>query len=336
MSWVFLVLAYGLIKGLREVFKKKALERNSTPEVLFLYTLLSFLFVIPAGKNALEVEPSTLVIVAFKSLAIFLAWIFSFNSIKHIPISLYGILDLSRILFATLLGVVVMKENLGPGQLTGLGLVATGLLMLKVNPFKERMQAAENKAAGNIAEGNTAADNTAAGNTAADNTAAKGTSAVLREQGGTMVFYVVLTIVSCLLNSVSGVLDKYIMSNTSISDGHLQFWYMLFLVVYYALYVVFGIVRRGASKSGSGFNMLSALKNKWIWLLAVFFVIADRCLFIANANPDSRVTVMTLIKQSCCIVTILAGKLVFREKNILHKLLCAVIIIAGIVISVVL
>jgi drug/metabolite transporter (DMT)-like permease len=87
-------------------------------------------------------------------------------------------------------------------------------------------------------------------------------------------------------------------------------------------------------KASSVFNLKSALKNHWIWLLAILFVIADRCLFIANADPESKVTVMTLIKQSCCFVTILAGKFIFHEKKILHKLLCACIIVAGIVVSV--
>ena len=79
---------------------------------------------------------------------------------------------------------------------------------------------------------------------------------------------------------------------------------------------------------------LSVLKNGWIWLMAVIFVIADYALFVANANPDSRVTVMTLIKQSGCIITIIGGRLVFKEKNTGYRLLCATIIIAGIVIAV--
>ena len=64
------------------------------------------------------------------------------------------------------------------------------------------------------------------------------------------------------------------------------------------------------------------------------FVLADKALFIANADPNSRLTVMTLVKQSCCLVTILGGKLVFKEKNILKKCLCAAIIIAGIMIGI--
>jgi len=189
----------------------------------------------------------------------------------------------------------------------GLFLVALGLLLLKAAPKKQNENENEDK---NIP-----------------------------------AIHVFLLFLSCLLNSVSGILDKILMTFTSISDGHLQFWYMLFLVIYYGIYVLVTLFighkkSRTPAKEGAGrissFNLKSALKNCWIWLLAIFFVIADRCLFIANADPESKVTVMTLIKQSGCFVTILAGKFIFHEKKILHKLVCACVIIAGIVVSVLL
>lgn len=364
MTWVFLVLAYGLIKGLREVFKKKALEKNTALEVLFLYTLISFAFVIPSGWKAWEEDASTLIVVAFKSLAIFLAWIFSFNSIQHIPISLYGILDLSRILFATFLGVVVMDERLGYGQIIGLSLVAIGLLMLKLNPFDRSKKDKKNNSHDSsvnkkeFEKKNDSGVNaiTSEGISETGNTSETGNcySDVVTKSNmkfwNTVTFHVVLTIVSCLLNSVSGVMDKWIMARTTMTEGHLQFWYMLFLVVYYGIYVLAVVFKNRKTATGKmtddskcdnqissiKFNFRGALKNYWIWILAVFFVIADRCLFIANADPASRVTVMTLIKQSCCLVTILAGKFIFHEKNILHKLICTAVIISGIVLSVVL
>ena len=45
-AWMWLVLLYGVLKGLRDVVKKKALVRNSVIEVLFFYTLIGFIFVI--------------------------------------------------------------------------------------------------------------------------------------------------------------------------------------------------------------------------------------------------------------------------------------------------
>ena len=280
--WMLLVLLYGVLKGVREVVKKKALTKNTVMEVLFFYTLLAFLFVVPDAKNAMGMEPKYYFYVALKSFVIFLAWIFSFKAIDKMPISIYGILDLSRVLFATLLGVFVLQEVLGVYQMIGLILVSAGLILLKFRPSTARN----------------------------------------RQKEDIQVVYVLFAFASCILNAVSGLMDKLRMRE--ISSSQLQFWYMLFLVSYYGIYLV--VTRTRISRS--------VLKNGWIWLLSILFVIADRALFIANGMEGSRVTVMTLIKQSGCVVTILAGKFIFKEKNIGYKLFCAAVIVAGIVISV--
>lgn len=300
MSWVLLVLLYGILKGGREIAKKKAMCKNTVMEVLVAYTAISFILVVPQAKDAGGMELKYYLLVALKAFAIFLAWICSFSSLKHLPVSLYGILSLSRILFATFLGVIVLHETLGINQILGLILVSAGLLLLKFKPFKK-------------GQGSTAR------NASAENHDEMLTPIPIRE---TTAFFVALAFLSCVFNSVSGFMDKILMKD--INSSQLQFWYMLFLVSYYVIYL---LVRREKLS-------FSVLKNKWVWLLAVMFVIGDKALFIANASPESRITVMTLIKQSACIVTILGGKFIFKEKGIGYKLFCASIIIAGIVLGV--
>lgn len=284
--WVLLVLAYGLIKGAREIVKKKALTKSTVIEVLFIYTLLSFLLIVPETGKSLFHPPEKLWLIAIKSFIIFCAWILSFKAIRKMPISFYGVLDLSRVLFATLLGLVVLQEKMGFWQVVGLALVSLGLLML---PMGKQLQKKPEK---------------------------KETISAL---------YIVIAIASCMLNSLSGLLDKILMSTGNMSSGVLQFWYMLFLLAFYGIYV---LVTR------TKIDWKNAFKNYWIWILSILFVLADRALFVANASPDSKVTVMTLIKQSGCLITILGGKFIFKEKNIGYKLLCAGIIIAGIVVAV--
>lgn len=285
MMWILLVLLYGVLKGVREILKKKALEKNSAIEVLFMYTLLSFIIVLPDAKNAMGIEPRFCLYVAAKSFVIFLAWLFSFKAIGKMPISLYGVLDLSRVMFATLLGVAVLHETLGITQTVGLALVSAGLLLLKYRPPSIRR-------------------------------AAPGAQKVETR-------YVVMAFASCMLNAVSGLLDKLLMKD--INSSQLQFWYMFFLVLMYLLLIL--VTRMPV-------DFKSAARNKWVWLLSIIFVIADRALFIANGIPGSRITVMTLLKQAGCIVTILAGRFLFKEKGTAHKMVCALIIVAGIVVGV--
>lgn len=283
--WIWLVLVYGLLKGAREICKKKALENCTSIEVLLIYTIVAFLMVCPDAGNAMGMEPRFFIFVALKSFVIFIAWICSFKAIKHLPLSLYGVLDLSRVLFASLLGITVLGERLSLTGILGLLLVCLGLFMLK----------------GKIKVGSKNND-----------------------QSESVELVVILAaFASCLLNAVSGLMDKILMKD--ITSSQLQFWYMLFLCVYY---IVYAVITR------SQINIKRAITNKWIWLLSLMFVIADRALFVANGMAESRVTVMTLIKQSGCIVTILAGRFIFKEKNTGYKFLCAAVIIAGIVLGV--
>lgn len=283
--WIWLVLLYGILKGVREIVKKKALEKNSTIEVLFIYTFLSFLMVLPSAGKAMGVEHRFWFYIALKSFVIFLAWMCSFRAIKRMPISLYGVLDLSRVLFATMLGVAVMQETLGVFQTAGLILVSAGLLLLKYRPGHMR------------------------------DTASVGQAVEVK--------YVVMAFSSCLLNAVSGLLDKLLMRD--ITSSQLQFWYLFFLTLFYLLYIFL---------SRSPIHWKRAFCNKWVWLLSLLIVIADRALFAANGMEGSRITVMTLLKQAGCIVTILAGRFLFKEKDTTHKMICAGVIIAGIVIGV--
>ncbi len=296
--WMLLVLLYGVLKGAREIVKKKALTKSSVIEVLFFYTLLGFLFVTPQAPAAMGLEPKYYFWIAVKSFVIFLAWICSFKAIKKMPISLYGVLDLSRVLFATLLGVVVLQETLNTHQVIGLVFVSAGLLLLKFKPsglfkkLQENRQRKQMKGYG-IQSGNEVS-----------------------------VILILFAFASCMLNAVSGLMDKLLMKN--INSSQLQFWYMLFLVLYYLIYILCSRTR----------IRKEVWKNGWIWLLAILFVVADKALFVANGIPDSRITIMTLLKQSGCVVTILAGKFIFKEKNVGYKLFCAAVIVIGIVIGV--
>ena len=281
--WMWLVLLYGVLKGFREIAKKKSMEKSSVAEVLFFYTLIGFVMVIPSAFHMESMPFHFYFYVALKSFLIFLAWICSFKAIKKLPISLYGVLDLSRVLFAMLLGVVVLGEVLNGYQIIGLIFVCAGLLLLKWHPGpiqkKEKLKIDK--------------------------------------------IYIFFAFISCILNALSGLMDKILMKH--ISSSQLQFWYMLFLTIFYFFYLL---------SSKTKINIRGAVSNYWIWILSIMFIIGDKALFIANGIDDSRITIMTLIKQSCCIVTILSGKFIFREKQVSYKLFCAFVIVIGIVISV--
>ena len=296
VMWIFLVFVYGLIKGLREICKKKSLEKNSVTEVLLVYTFLSLLICTPQIPNAVGLTVNQYLWIALKSFVIFIAWMAGFKAIKKLPISLCGVLDLSRVLFASLLGVVVLEEKITFFKGIGLLFVSVGLLFLKFNPFLKRDRVSSSES---------------------------NSIAITEEQKkSSNTFFICLAFLSCILNAVSGLLDKILMKE--MNSSQLQFWYTFFLVVYYSIYA---LVRRVKINKG-------IWKNIWVWFLAVGIIVMDKALFIANGYPESQVTIMTMIKQSSVIIAILSGKFIFREKNILQKMICAAIIIIGILIGI--
>ncbi len=290
--WIVLILIYGIFKGIREALKKKAMETNSVIEVLFFYTLFAFLMTIPMSisSNLLGVSFKYHIVLMFKSGIIFAAWLCALNSIKRLPLSVYSVIDMGRIISAILLGVWLLGEKLGVFQVFGIALVIVGITLVN---FKTR-QGVDEKASKKV---------------------------------------ILLVAISGLLNSISSITDKWLLSkepnrflfgNETIETAQLQFWYMLYLVAFYGIYI---LIKR------EKVDVKKCIKCPWIWILSILFVVADRCLFIANSDANSTVVVMTLVKQSSVLVTIGMGWLIYKEKNILWRIACAVLVIGGIMLS---
>ena len=278
--WVIFIILYGIFKGLREPIKKNALTKNGVLETLFLYTFFGFLMCIPFSPDAFSIKPEYLFYVFIKSAVIFIAWIAAFWAVKKLPVSFYGIVDMSRVVFSTLLGVAVLKESLTVKGVTGLILVIIGIYML--------------------------------------NAGKKSSGEKIKTK------YVLMTFLSCALNAVSGTMDKVLMSTGEITSSQLQFWFMLMLSALYFVYIY---------AKGERINYKTGFKNPGIYIISALLIFGDRLLFIANADPQSKVTLMTIIKQSSVIVTILSGWLIYKEKNILYKFVCAAVTISGILIA---
>ncbi len=273
--WVLFVVIYSALKSGRDCMKKASLKRSSLYEVLFFYTVIGFIFALPCVKEALILLPKLIFFVFLKSAVVCLAWFFSCLALGKMSVSLYGIIDLTRVIFSMMMGVFILGENMTWAKAAGAFLVMVGLLL--VNRKKD--------------------------------SDVKGSSAKV----------IIYALLCCFFNSVSGTMDKALMKY--MTSGQLQFWFMLFMSVIYGITLF-------ARKEKISFAKLG--KNYWIPLMSLSLVLGDRLLFEANASPLSSVTVMTVIKQSSVIMTVLLGWLIYKERNILYKLMCCLIVLAGI------
>ena len=135
---------------------------------------------------------------------------------------------------------------------------------------------------------------------------------------------ILILLASCLLNSISGIIDKQILKD--INPTQLQFWFLLFLTICYWIILLY---------RNKKIDFKSIKKNYWILIAAICLTVADRFLFIANEIPESKVSIMTLIKRVSVIEGIVLGKIFFNEKNIVKKLLCSLLIIIGIILTII-
>ena len=135
---------------------------------------------------------------------------------------------------------------------------------------------------------------------------------------------IILFLISCFGSAVSAIIDKKIL--VYITSGQLQFWFLLFLTIIFWIMI---LLRK------EKINYKNLKSNYWVILIAICMLTADRILFIANSIPNSQVIVMTILKQLSVIISIIIGKIVFKEKNITKKLLYSLLIIAGIIITII-
>lgn len=136
---------------------------------------------------------------------------------------------------------------------------------------------------------------------------------------------IIFLLISCFLSSISSILDKVILLH--VTSSQLQFWFLLFLMTSYCLILLI---------KNKKINIRKLSKNYWIILSAIFLVLSDRAVFKANEIVDSKVIIMTMLKQLSAVVSILLGKIFFNEKDIIKKLMFSLLIILGIFIMIVL
>ena len=278
-NWVAFTFLDSIYKGFFECAKKKASEKNSIYDVLAWFSLIGFLLVAVTSKNVFAVDMSNLFIIFVKTLIVMMAWLLGIYALSKMPISLYSVINLSRIVFSVILSLIFLGEKITITAIAGITIVLIGLVL--VNRSSNKQQNRE-----------------------------------------TSLKVIIILLISCLLNSISSILDKKILEN--VTSGQLQFWFLLFLTISYWLILL--IKKRRVS-----FRTIK--KNFWIPIIAICLIVGDRFLFMANEIPESKVSIMIIIKQFTAIESIILGKLVFKEKNIIKKLLYSIVIIFGIVLT---
>jgi len=130
-----------------------------------------------------------------------------------------------------------------------------------------------------------------------------------------------LTILSNVLGAISGLYDKFLMGQ--MSNMFVQPWCNIYQSVLMGLVLLVWLRGEGAGNS---------IRWKWsIPLISVFLTMADFAYFYALTDPDSMISVVSMIRRSSVLVSFACGALLFHEKNLKSKALDLILVLIGLI-----
>ena len=123
-----------------------------------------------------------------------------------------------------------------------------------------------------------------------------------------------------LLGAVSGLYDKFIMK--SLSPMFVQSWFNFYQMIIMTL--ICGLIWWPSRHRSTPF--------RWKWsipLISIFICLADFAYFTSLSDPDSMISVVSLVRRSSVIISFACGVLIFKERNLKAKVVDLALILLG-------
>lgn len=134
--------------------------------------------------------------------------------------------------------------------------------------------------------------------------------------------WIYYTVISVLLGVLSGLYDKHLMRGLDVMT--VQVWfnvYQCFIMSFILLFLWYP-------------HRKETTPFEWRWnipFISLFLCIADWVYFYALTDPDSMISIVSMIRRSNVLVTFAAGALFFHEKNLKSKVVDLVLVFIGMV-----
>lgn len=123
-----------------------------------------------------------------------------------------------------------------------------------------------------------------------------------------------------LMGAISGLYDKFIMK--SLNPMFVQSWFNLYQMI--IMTVICGLIWYPTRHKTTPF--------RWSWaipLISIFICLGDFAYFTSLSDPDSMISVVSLVRRSSVIISFICGVIVFKERNIKAKVIDLAIILLG-------
>lgn len=122
--------------------------------------------------------------------------------------------------------------------------------------------------------------------------------------------WILFMVLAVMLGATSGLYDKHLMRSLDVMTVQVWFNVYQFLIMSFILFFLWYPRREKTTPFMWRWNIV---------FISVFLVLADWVYFYALSDPDSMISIVSMVRRSNVLVTFLAGALFFREKNLKSK-----------------
>ena len=135
--------------------------------------------------------------------------------------------------------------------------------------------------------------------------------------------HAVAMFMAMLLGAVSGLFDKYIISEHSLDPMFVQSWFSIYqLAIMSLLLIILWYPRRKSDIF------------HWTWaipLISIFVSLADYCYYHAIDMDGSMIAIISMVRRFSVVVSFICAALIFGEKNLRSKAIDMALILIGMI-----
>lgn len=276
--WLLFAFTSAFLLGLYDTSKKAALKDNAVLPVLLLNTLFCSIIFSPVTVQSLvagSMSGYQHLLLFIKACIVLSSWILGYFGLKHLPITIVGPINATRPVLVLIGAMLIFGERLNIYQWTGVILSFVSIFLLSIS--------SKQKEHIDFARNK----------------------------------WIWCIAGAAVIGAASGLFDRYVAR--IIKPEMVQGWYNVYQFLLMTVICLFmrWLPSLRARKSDPKAAMTGG-RFQWKWsilLISLFISAADFAYFSSLQQPDSMISVVSLIRRSSVVVSFVCGVLVFKERN---------------------
>jgi drug/metabolite transporter (DMT)-like permease len=319
MSWIFLSVISALLLGFYDAAKKWSVRGNAVPVVLLLNVAIGALLYSPIvllSQIAADRIPWQMFVVrplswddhgliVAKSILVGASWTFAFSALKHLPLSIAAPIRATSPFWTISVAILFFQERPTPLQWIGMGIILIGFWRFTLVGRLEGIRFTRDRS-------------------------------------------VYLMISATLLGACSSLYDKWLLQYADFHPVTMQAWFTIYLVPVMVPLAVWWYqndrpaarqqtTRAAEASAGEdrrhvGNDSVQAFHWRWsIVLVSPLLITADLFYFIALSDDSAMISIVSVLRRCSVVIALAFGARALSEANFRAKLICVLIILAGVV-----